>query len=475
MSRRVLIIAFFFLFVVKLGVSFNYAKRLFCRHPELGSGVLCSFTGDSFSYTGAMENYITSGEYYFLFNGKKVYAGRVPHYSIPYYLLRQVFDKETSLDLFVALQVLFETIAFFLVSLLIFEITRSKLTFFLSLLFSAASFFYTHYSIIPITDAPAASLLLISFWFLFRYLNSEIPRFKNWVFFSILLAIATILRPYFGAIFILVAAILLFKYRLPVTNVFKKGAVYAIALFFFLAPWIIRNYSRSGKLMIFQQDKYAGYDVSREVELTRSMLSSIGEDASTTWDKTTAAGFFTPSMYKNSSWQVPAEILTDSLLKANFFAIRNLCIDGVDDRLQSAAFNLHYNVFIDGYRTRYKVKYYFLNYIRRVKKFLIHSGSYYFSYNKTDGCNKESDYYIKLGQSLFYYLCLIPGFIGLIWLARVKKYGLIFLLPTISLIIIFPIILGFIEWRYFLPFYFFHQIGLFYIVNQLILFFKPAI
>ena len=233
MSRRVLIIAFFFLFVVKLGVSFNYAKRLFCRHPELGSGVLCSFTGDSFSYTGAMENYITSGEYYFLFNGKKVYAGRVPHYSIPYYLLRQVFDKETSLDLFVALQVLFETIAFFLVSLLIFEITRSKLTFFLSLLFSAASFFYTHYSIIPITDAPAASLLLISFWFLFRYLNSEIPRFKNWVFFSILLAIATILRPYFGAIFILVAAILLFKYRLPVTNVFKKGAVYAIALFFF--------------------------------------------------------------------------------------------------------------------------------------------------------------------------------------------------------------------------------------------------
>ena len=142
---------------------------------------------------------------------------------------------------------------FFLFHCLFFEITRSKLTFFLSLLFSAASFFYTHYSIIPITDAPAASLLLISFWFLFRYLNSEIPRFKNWVFFSILLAIATILRPYFGAIFILVAAILLFKYRLPVTNVFKKGAVYAIALFFFLAPWIIRNYSRSGKLMIFQQ------------------------------------------------------------------------------------------------------------------------------------------------------------------------------------------------------------------------------
>ena len=145
-----------------------------------------------------MENYITTGEYYFIFNSKKVTAGRVPHYSVPYYLLRQVFNKSTALDLFITLQLLLESIAFFLVSLIVFEITRSKLTFFVSLLFSAATLFYTHYSIIPITDAPAAALLLISFWFLFRYLNSETHRFKNWIFFSIFLATATILRPYFG-------------------------------------------------------------------------------------------------------------------------------------------------------------------------------------------------------------------------------------------------------------------------------------
>ena len=275
-------------------------------------------------------------------------------------------------------------------------------------------------------------------------------------------------------IFILVAAILLFKYRLSIAKVFKKSVVYAIALLLLLAPWIIRNYSQTGKLILFQQDQYAGYEVSKELELTRKMLSSIGEDASTMWDKTTAAGFFSPSMYKNSTWQVPVEISTDSLLKTNFFALRDLCTDSITDRSQSRAFNSHYNAFIDRYKTKYKLKYYFLNCVIRIKKFLIHSGSYY-SYKEADGCNNKIDYFLKVGQSLFYYLCLIPGFIGLIWLARVKKYGLIFLLPSFALIIFFPIILGIIEWRYFLPFYFFHQIGLFYLFHRVLNIFKPGI
>src|SRR6185295_8043034 len=106
--------------------------------------------------------------------------------------------KSLSLDLFIILQLLLESVAFFLVSRIIFELTKSKLVFYLSLVFSACSFFYLHYTLIPITDSPASSLLLISFWFLYRYLNTDTPVFRHWIYFSILLAIATILRPYFG-------------------------------------------------------------------------------------------------------------------------------------------------------------------------------------------------------------------------------------------------------------------------------------
>ena len=268
---------------------------------------------------------------------------------------------------------------------------------------------------------------------------------------------------------------LFIKYKLSIITIIKRGSVYGIALLLLLGPWIVRNYSRSDKLILFQQDKYAGYEIGKELELTRKLLGAIGEDASTMWDKTTAAGFFSPAMYKNSIWQIPRRIISDSVLIKNFMAVRDLCIDSVDDKTQSAAFNLHYHAFIDRYKATNKLNYYAIKYLSRIKKFLGHSGSYYYSYNAEDGCNNRIDYFFKIIQSLFYYICLIPGVIGLIWLSRVRKYGLFFLLPTISLIIVFPIIFGLIEWRYFMPFYFFHQIGVFYLLYRLLHFIKPGI
>jgi hypothetical protein len=251
--------------------------------------------------------------------------------------------------------------------------------------------------------------------------------------------------------------------------------VYGVALLIFLAPWIIRNYSRFGKIIIFQQDKYAGYDIGNELLTTRKMLAAIGEDASTMWDKGTAAGFFSREYNEISVWKVPPEILADTILKRNFFAINNLCLDSIDDRSQGVAFNGYYQAFIERYKAKQKFRYYFLNYFSRIKKFLIHNGSYYYSYRKGDTCNKRINFFLKVIQSSFYFLCLIPGFVGLLLLARNKKYGLFFLLPTITLILFFPIILGLIEWRYFLPFYYFHQIGLFYLFYRIMKFIKPGI
>ena len=472
MSHRSLIFFFLILFIAKLAISFDYTKTLFCRHPEIRSGKLTAFTGDSFSYTGAMENYIMRGEYYFELNGKKIYAGRVPHYSIPYYLLRFGFSKSQSLDLFIVLQLLLESLAFFLVSRIVFDLTKSKLVFYFSLLFSAFSVFYLHYTLIPITDSPASSLLFISFWFLYNYLDTGQLNFTDWICFSVLLAVATILRPYFGLIFILVMLFVLFRVRLRFMNLMRHGFVYSIALLILLLPWIIRNYSKLGRVILFQQDQYAGYEIGKELELTRKMLSAIGEDASTTWDKTTAASSFSRTEYKESGWRVPGYITSDSVLNSNFLAIRELAIDSVDDKIQSTQYNSHYRAFIDRYKSAYALKYYFLNYIARIKKFMFHSGSYYYGYDRNSNCSDRKNYYFKVIQSLLYYICLIPGFIGLLTLARTKKYGMIFLIPAFSLLLTFPVILGFIEWRYFLPFYFFNQVGLFFLFQKFLSLFK---
>ena len=472
MSRRSLIFFFLILFIAKLAISFDYTKSLFCRNPYIRSGKLTAFTGDAFSYTGAMENYISKGEYYFEVNGKKVYAGRVPHYSIPYYILRFGFSKSQSLDLFIVLQLLLESLAFFLVSRIVFDLTKSKLVFYFSLLFSTVSFFYLHYTLIPITDSPASSLLFISFWFLYKYLNTGKLNFTDWICFSVLLAVATILRPYFGLIFILAMLFVLFRAQLGFMNLMRHGFVYSIALLVLLLPWIIRNYSKFGRVFLFQQDQYAGYGTGKEPELTRKMLSAIGEDASTTWDRTTAASFFSRIDYKESAWKVPGYITADSALNSNFLGLRGLSIDSVDDKIQSTQYSWHYQAFIDRYKSAYAFKYYFLNHIARIKKFLVHSGSYYYPYDRNSNCSDRKNYYFKLVQSLLYYLCLIPGFIGLLTLAKTKEHGLIFLIPAFSLLLIFPVILGVIEWRFFLPFYFFNQVGLFFFFQKVLSLFK---
>ena len=472
MSRRSLILFFLIFFIAKLAISFDYTKSLFCRNPEIRSGKLTAFTGDAFSYTGAMENYILKGEYYFEVNGKKVYAGRAPHYSIPYYLLRFGFSKSQSLDLFVVLQLFLESLAFFLVSRIVFDLTKSKLVFYFSLLFSAVSFFYLHYTVIPITDSPASSLLFISFWFLYNYLEAGKLNFADWICFSVLLAVATILRPYFGLIFILVMLFVLLRAQPGFMNLVRHGFVYSIVLLFLLLPWIIRNYSKFGRVFLFQQDQYAGYEIGKELELTRKMLSAIGEDASTMWDKTTAASFFSRTEYKESAWKVPGYIKADSVLNANFLGLRELSIDSVDDKIQSIQYSSYYQAFIDRYKSAYAFKYYFLNYVARIKKFLVHSGSYYYAYDPNSNCSDRKSYYFKIIQSLLYHLCLIPGFIGLLTLARTKEHGLIFLIPAFSLLLTFPVILGVIEWRYFLPFYFFNQVGLFILFHKGLSLFK---
>jgi len=276
-------------------------------------------------------------------------------------------------------------------------------------------------------------------------------------------------------IFILVMLFVLFRARLRFMDLVRHGFVYSIALLILLLPWIIRNYSKLGRVFLFQQDQYAGYEIGKELELTRKMLSAIGEDASTTWDKTAAASFFSRTEYKESGWRVPGYITADSVLNSNFLALRRLSIDSIDDRIQATQYDSHYQAFIDHYKSAYAFKYYFLNYIGRIKKFIFHSGSYYYAYDRNSNCSDRKNYYFKVIQSLFYYLCLIPGFIGLLALARTKKNGMIFLIPAFSLLLTFPVILAIIEWRYFLPFYFFNQVGLFFLFQKFLSLFKLKI
>lgn len=478
MTTKEKILLFICFLALKLLLSIEYSKTSLCKNPAGARGTITNFSGDSFSYTPAMDNYIEHGEYYFYNGSRKVYAGRMPHYAIPYYVFRQFLSKGAALDALILLQILSETIAYFLVSLLIFKLTDRKILIYLSLLFSLLSYFYTYLSIADVPDSFASSLLLIAFWFLYLFFEKELFPQKDWFLFSLFLCLAVTLRPYLVIIYPLVVLVLFYKKDKNIIYTLKKSWVFPAILSLFLLPWGIRNYKVMGKFVFLQEDMQAGYDYTKEEFMKWKVLSAIGEDGMVFWDPTTAAGYLSnrgTDYANNSRWKVPDAIKNDSVLSFNLEQLRVLSKDSIDNAFQLDLFKQHSTTFLDSYKQTHKFDFYFLNYVKKVKLFLIHSGSYYFSYLPQSGCDTRIKFYLKILQSLMYYLVLILGSLGLGLLWKKNTHNSIFLLPSLCLILFFPIYLGAVQWRYFLPFFFFHQIGLFYLINILIENVKPII
>lgn len=476
MTKKGKIIIFIGFLALKLLLSIEYSKTSLCKNPEGARGTITNFSGDSFSYTPAIDNYIEQGEYYFYNGSRKVYAGRMPHYSIPYYVFRQFLSKGSALDALILLQILSETIAYFLVSLLIFKLTARKLLFYLSLLFSLLSYFYTYLSIADVPDSLASSLLLIAFWFLYLFLEKALSTKKDWFLFSLFLCLAVTLRPYLVIVYPLVLLVLFFKTGKNFKYTLKKSWVFPALLSLFLLPWGIRNYNVIGKFVFLQEDMQAGYDYTKEEFMKWKVLSAIGEDGMVFWDPTTAAGYLSnrgTDYANNSRWKVPNAIKNDSVLSFNLEKLRILSKDSIDNAFQIDLFKWHSNTFLDRYKQTNKFDFYFLNYLKKVKLFLIHSGSYYFSYLPESGCDTRIKFYLKILQSLMYYLVLIFGSVGLVVLWKKNIDNSIFLFSSLCLVLFFPVYLGAVQWRYFLPFFYFHQIGLFYFLNVIIENVKP--
>ncbi|ANE52447.1 hypothetical protein [Flavisolibacter tropicus] len=456
MKRTVLWMSFFIVLSVKL-ITVNYLAGLtFCENPEIKGGIWANTSGDYFSYIGAMENYISQGLYYFNNNnGDKVFAGRMPHYSIPYYLLRQIFSISTSLDLFVLYQVIIESFAIICLALLIFDITKRNWTFYISLLLSLISLYNTTWSFAMITDGLSANYLFISVFFFWRFFTLK-SRLSFYLF-SIFLALATCLRPYLILFYPVSGLFLFYHFRHSLRKLFPIAFALALPITLLLSPWVIRNYFLFNRVILFQQDVYAGYGYGEDELAIRRLLSILGEDATTFWDKNTAASFFHKQNYKSSDYKYPSYLQRDTTLYRAIEDIRLSYINGFDSKnltVQKA------NEIIGTYRSKHPFRFYLLNNIQLVKSFIINSGSYYLPISKSFTCYQPVQWVIKLSQSLLYYIYLIPGFLGLIFGTKYNRNVRLLLFPTIFLIALFPVFFKAIEWRFFLPFYYFHQVGL---------------
>ncbi|SKC43784.1 hypothetical protein [Ohtaekwangia koreensis] len=442
---------FVFILVIKLFQTGYFIYLTKCSNPEIEIGDITFASGDTFSYTGAMENYNQTGSYYF-YNGKEnVYAGRLPHYSIPYLLFRQFASQPLAYDLLAIFQLLIECIATYYLIRLFLNITNSNIFSYILLGICLLASNATVFSIYASPESLSCSLLIFTLYHYHKFLKE--PTNTNLFITGIFIGLLVTLKAYFVILFIPIGIQFLQEIKdiqwITLRRIIAKTLIISTPLIILLSPWTIRNYTLYKRLIPLQINSTAGYNYTNAELAFRRFVTAWGGDF-IHWEKTSAGCYFIPNPEIPCEFKMPAYAYTSKYsqtdidsLRAKFIRLQKHYTEPLDKEVTAT---------FDRFTREYKNEKPFQSHIiapnRLISEFLVHSGSYYLPIHSANPCFHPLQLSIKLSQSLLYWMSLIIGIPGIILLsARNKNY--LFAFTPISLIILFPIIFHFTEARYF--------------------------
>ncbi|KOY84635.1 hypothetical protein AD998_19490 [bacterium 336/3] len=469
MSRKKLLLVSLFVFIIKLGTVYYLQKLTICNSPDLKAGELSIIGGDTFSYIGAIENYRTTGEYFFYnqhpTQKTKIYAGRMPYYGIPYYVFRLFFDKSVSADLVIITQILLESLSIVVLALLILQIIQKKIFFVLSILAMLVSLNTTSWSFYLLPESYSVSLLIFFIYNYYSYLSSRINKYLYLS--GLFLSFLCLLKPYFVLLFVLLG-IEFIRYDKKYKIVLQKSVYVSLPLLIMLSPWIVRNYIVYKKIVPFQEDTTGGYWLSQSHQAMNNFIKCWGGNT-VFWETKAPSYYFLHEDKYTKEYVFPSYALTEayttkelSVLKQRMIELNQNYTEKEDIKLAQEFDKLSAN-----YQKEKPLNYYLLSSLRRVKDLIFHSGSYYLPVNQWFKCYESYQMIIKIGQSLLYYGTLVFGFMGLIYgVNNYKNYT--FIAIPIYILILFCFFIKLAEWRFWIPSYPILMIGTIYFMDKLI-------
>jgi hypothetical protein len=439
-------------FVFKLVILIYLAHLAQCAAPTRALGKLAFSSGDTHSYTGAMENYIQENSYFFFNGHEKVFAGRSPHYSIPYWLFRQFTSPASALDLVVIFQLIFESIAIVALFLLTKKLI-DPIAGWMMFLLLLASTNWTDFSYYASPESLSISFLSLFLYFQFCYIQEK--KSKHLLLCSVFLGLLVTLKAYFAFLYLVVGVQLIFETRSQLHLKDKlrplifQGLIMSIPLIALLLPWVIRNYNFYHKFIPFQINAYAGYHYTEADFAFRRFVTSYGGDI-VFWEKTSAGCYFMPNPGIQCEYQFPDYLFSKEITREKIERLRHSYIEVQRNGSQASEKIIaeRFDSLTLAFRNQHPGRYYFLSRVELVRRFLGNSGSYYLPIHNSNPCYAPQQLAIKITQSMLYWLSLFVGLPFLCVLSWKRKFLSPAILP-ISIIMIFPIVLKATEWRYF--------------------------
>lgn len=469
MKKSILIVSFFGLLIIKTCTVYWSSKSVDCLTNEKNKvGYIAQRAGDTEAYIGSMENYIQHGEYYFFNGEEKIYASRLPHYSIPYFFLRFFFSKSISSDLIILFQILIECIAIIYLALLSKRLFNHERYFFIVIGVLAISLYWTHWTGILLTESLSISLFCILLFIYDSYKRSN--KVKDLVIMGILLGILATLKPYLVPLFLIPGLYFIKQHGLKsfssIGHIFKKTVIVSLPLILFITPWIWRNYNVYNQFVPTQINMTAGYRYSDAHFAMRDYLASWGGIIAY-WDHRSAGCYFDAREGYPCSYELPKYLETDNYKFEDIRRIRDLYIKAqhVDTSLQKQAID-QLNLLTQDFKEQKPFYSAVVAPSKLTLKAYLHSGSYYLPVQLGSECASWWHLPLKGIQSLLYWFMIIFGTIGLFSLIKDRK-GIEMGIFTIGyLLLLFCFIMRSIEWRVFHIFYPIYLIGTVYFSSK---------
>jgi hypothetical protein len=445
-------------------VLFIFFAYSFCKYwPSHWNEGLFNASGDTSVYYGAVESFYNG-------NGYDTYC-RMPGLLPVYYPIRLFFSAVVTKNIIIILQLLAGVVSIYVLAKTAKLIFNSQRVFFITFFIYAFSSFVSIWDHVGYADSFGTSFLIYSIYLL--VLNKEKRNWKFILFSGLFMTWSIFFRPVHGIIVPLALLVYLCNIK-DIAGSIKRSFVFALPLVFFLGVWTYSNYSKYKKVIVLQgslSDCFSG--LTEDLLSIRELIVAWGGD-SQPWAKNSEGEWFF-GINKDKQPEPAHGIYTsaynlDSLkiLRSNYFIVHSdTTAQQVKDSLRPIIVSAS-NRYRESYKKEHASRYYFLNKVKLLKKFLIPGRLDDLPLPASDKMNLFQKA-VKGGYFLLLIFINVFGMIGCF--LALKKKTLLPLIPLSLLIVLCPV-MGLIEQRYLVPVYSFFVVFSAYVLEKIFLFFS---
>jgi hypothetical protein len=463
--KRTHLLALVGLFLAKL-LFISYSNYLLkTERADLRNGIGLFFlavSGDTPSYIEPWENLIEHGTY--SMDGTKPYVDRVPFVGLPYFILRFLFDRKTSFEIIVIFQILLSSISSLYMAFLCKRVCEIKirnssinsdLAFYIYIILSFSAGYISSIDSTILSDSISNSAFGLFIYQYYQYLCNNRSN-RRLLLSGIFLAISSLWRPYIVVLYVIVILEILYFYisnRLYLTQIISKVTILLSPFLIVDIPWLIRNLLIFREIIPFQRDIYVGYRPGyiAYIQFAKTIGGSIAY-----WDPRSFGCYFDlqvlPCSFDPKSLPTGTNLTMEKIEKGRL--LFRYYKENQNDILLEKLTVSYFNYLSECHKKDFPMTHWLRASLRSAKSFIVHSGAFYFPMSKnTKNYNPVAYYTVKGSLSLTYWMLIIFGSVGSIYIFFIDKK--LYFIPTIIvyLIIFFSFVIRLDEARYFIHAY----------------------